>query len=113
MQIVSVSSGLPGHFKGLTPDLARALACWTVLIAVRRGEVLNGRERGMEGCLFLGQRVGRHVAGSRRQRVIEEELWRAVFTKADFEKLKAIGHIKDIVVTFIGELKNLRVGRQH
>ena len=98
MQIVSASSGLAGHLEELTPDRARALACWTVVIAVRRGEVLNGRERGMEGFLFLGHRGGRHGAGSRRQRIIEEVSWRAVFTKADFENPKAIGHRKDIVI---------------
>lgn len=95
-----------GIWKGLTPDRARALACWTVLIAVRRGEVLNGQERGLEGRLSPGNRVGRHGAGSRRQRAIEEVLWRAVFSKADLEKMKAIGHRKDIVETCIGQLKN-------
>ena len=36
-----------GRLEALTPDFARAFACCTVLMAGRRGEVLNGRGRGL------------------------------------------------------------------
>ena len=68
-----LGSGI-GRLEGLTPDRARALACWTVLIALRRGEVLNGRGRGLEKGLLQEQRVGDHAAGSRRQRALEVAL---------------------------------------
>lgn len=63
-----------GHQNGLTPDRARDLACWTVLIALRRGEVLNGRERVQEEFLLPKHGVGRHAGVSRRQRAMEEVL---------------------------------------
>ena len=43
-------------------------------MALLRGEVLNGRERGFEKGLLQEQRVGDHAAGSRRQRALEVAL---------------------------------------
>ena len=68
-----LGSGI-GRLEGLTPDRARALACWIVLIALQRGEVLNGQERGLETGLLGEQRVGGHAVGSRRQRALEVAL---------------------------------------
>ena len=81
----------------LTPDLARVLACWTVLIAVRGVEVLNGRERGLWNCLLLGRNSGFRAVGSRRQRALEVILWRFMFTKIVLENLEALGQKKDII----------------
>ena len=68
-----LDSGI-GRLEGPTPDRARALACWTVLIALRLVEVLNGRDRGLEKGLLQEQRLGDHAAGSRRQRALEVAL---------------------------------------
>ena len=94
-----------GHLKSLTPVRARALACWTVLIAVRRGEVLNGRERGLQDCLLTGNEVGRHAAGPRRERALEEMVWRRMSAKIEFERLDAFGHRNDIAERCHGSLK--------
>ena len=105
-----LGSGI-GRFEGLTPDRARALACSTVLIALRRGEVLNGRERGLEKGFLKEQKVGEYAAGSRKHRVLEIALWRLMSTKRVLEKLEALGHRKDIVEICICRFKNLRASR--
>ena len=81
----------------LTPDLARALACWTVLIAVRGVEVLNGRERGLWNCLFLGHSSGFRAVDPRRQRALEAIFRRFMFTRTVLENLEALGQKKDII----------------
>ena len=79
-----------------TPDLARVLACWTVLIAARRGEVLNGQERGLQDCFVGGDGIGRHAAGPRREQALEEKVWRRISARTEFKRLDAFGHRNDI-----------------
>ena len=107
LNIGSASGTCNGRFNGgLTPDLARALACWTVLMALRHGEVLNEREHGLERSFRRrGHRVGCHTASSRRQRALEKVLWRLSFTKTEFEKLEVLGQRNDIVESCLGRLK--------
>lgn len=41
---------------------------------------------------------------------MREALWRAVFSEADFERFKALGHRKDFVTACIGEMKICEFG---
>ena len=85
-----------GRWKNPTPDRARVLACWTVLIAARRGEVLNGQERGLQDCFLGGDGIGRHAAGPRRERALEEKVWRRISARTEFKGLETFGHGNDI-----------------
>lgn len=57
-----------------------------VLIAARRGAVLNGRDRNLKDCLLPGLGIGGHGPGSRRQRATEDVVWRAVSITVEFER---------------------------
>ena len=85
-----------GYLNYHTPDRARDLACWTVFTAAWRGEVLNGRERGLQDCLLREHGIGRHAGGPRRERALEENIWRRMSARSKFERLDAFGHRDDI-----------------